>query len=227
MVVAPKTLLRTSAFCASCMLTPLRTAPTELPCTSLFSMSASPASATSPTCSKRIPARPLLTTRLSCTQKPFRWLEESWQKTSHHRPLPWLSWMYEFFTSTSFIAFKPQPVKPRKLGSGVVPSNSIRSNVPWALVMPAPVHGPCSWNLIPIIGSSALTMASRSWPQVTVTNLSAPIQKTADEITIIVRPISSKRCFNPPPFLGRLRRDASPTLYEPTLLQCRCLRDER
>src|SRR5215218_1009724 len=227
MVFAPNTLLRTSAFCASRMSIPPLESSNEFWCISLFSISASPASATSPTCSKRIPARPLLTTRLSCTQKPFRWLEESWQKTSHHRPLPWLSWMYEFFTSTSFIAFKPEPVKPRKLGSWVVPSNSIRSNVPWALVMPAPVHGPCSWNLIPIIGSSALTMASRSWPQVTVTTLSAPIKNTADETTIIVRPISTKRCFNPPPFLGWLRRHASPTLYEPTLLQCRCLRDER
>src|SRR5215208_4299157 len=93
MLFAPNTLLRTSAFCASCRLTPPRTAPGELPCTSLFSIRASPASATSPTCSKRTPARPLLTTRLSCTQKPFRWLSESWQKTSHHRPLPWLSWM--------------------------------------------------------------------------------------------------------------------------------------
>jgi hypothetical protein len=41
-VVAPNTLLRTRAFCASCMLTPPRTALAELPCTSLFSIAPRP-----------------------------------------------------------------------------------------------------------------------------------------------------------------------------------------
>src|SRR5215210_252768 len=58
-------------------------------------------------------------------------------------------------------------------------------------------------------------MASRSWSHGTTTTLSAPIQNTADETTIIVRPISSKRCFNPPPFLGWLRRGASPRFMNP------------
>src|SRR5215208_4231520 len=88
MVFAPNTLLRTSAFCASRMSIPPLESSSEFWCISLFSMSASPASATSPTRSKRIPARPLLTMRLSCTQKPFGWLSESWQNSSHHRPLP-------------------------------------------------------------------------------------------------------------------------------------------
>src|SRR5829696_2534789 len=93
MVTAPKRLFCMVAFWASRTEMPPRTASGELPCTSLFSISASPASATSPTRSQRIPARPLLTTRLSCIQKPFRWSAESWQNWSHHNPLPWLSWM--------------------------------------------------------------------------------------------------------------------------------------
>src|SRR5918994_713636 len=34
------------------------------------------------------------------------------------------------------------------------------------------VHGPSSWNRVPIAGSSALTMASRSWPHGMTTTLS-------------------------------------------------------
>src|SRR5918998_140076 len=86
MVAPPKVLAWIVAFSASRTLIPPRLASGELPCTLLFSMSASPA-VEPPTFSQRMPARPLLTTRLSCTQKPLGMLEASTHPSSHHRPL--------------------------------------------------------------------------------------------------------------------------------------------
>src|SRR5215203_6259108 len=60
---SPKRLYRMVAFWASRTEMPPRFSSAELPCTSLYSMSASPAVDLSPTRSKRIPARRLLTTR--------------------------------------------------------------------------------------------------------------------------------------------------------------------
>jgi hypothetical protein len=82
-------------------------------------MSASPVVDTSPTFSKRIPARSLLTTRLWCTQKPFTWLGGVLAELVAPEAVAVIIMDVGVLISTSLIAFKPEAVKPRKFGSCV------------------------------------------------------------------------------------------------------------
>src|SRR5215208_1426816 len=84
-----------------------------------------------------MPARPLSTTTLSYTLKPFAPLAgSSEQPTSHHRPLPCSSWTNTRAATYSVIPLTAEPLKPSADCFSLFSKNSESRTVPFMLLMP-------------------------------------------------------------------------------------------
>src|SRR3954447_12602160 len=83
-----------------------------------------------------MPARSLLTTTLSCTQKPLALAGSALHPTSHQRPLPCSSWTNSRPASNSVIPLIAEALKPIEPEASLLEKNSESRARPCMLLMP-------------------------------------------------------------------------------------------